>query len=400
MYSDVAKEPASRRRRADGAQSRKRNVDVGTENTPIRLAIIGCGLAVEQCHLPALRRIAGLELVALVDSDLARLNRIADRAGVRRRHTDYRAMLDDAGVDLVAVCAPPQFHAEIGFAVFDAGKHLFMEKPLALSLHDADLLVERMTGAAGKALIGFNLRWHRLIRRARSIIEGGALGPLATIQTKFTSATAFPRELSTWRQRHDWGGGVLFDLGIHHFDLWRFLAGCEVDELFVHRRVDGPGHERATVCAMMANGVLVTSSFSHGVSDTNELDICGAKASLRLSCYRSDSLRIYENGAPRGAVRHWPGDAFQALRNVPQSFARLFDGGDIIASYRAQWQHFVDAIRSGAPIQPSFEEGRSALQIALAAAQSARNGQPVRLAQAAGTIAPLATAAPGTSIVS
>ena len=372
---------------------------MGTEKPPLRLAIIGCGLAVEQCHLPALRKIAGLALVALVDSDLARLNRIADRAGVRRRHTDYRTMLNDAGVDLVAVCAPPQLHAEIGLAVFDAGMHLFMEKPLALSLHDADRLVERTAGAGGKALIGFNLRWHRLIRRARSIIDGGGLGPLATIHTTFTSASAFPREVSAWRQRHDWGGGVLFDLGIHHFDLWRFLAGSEVEELFVHRRTDGPGHDRATVCAMMANGVLVTSSFSHGVSDTNELDICGAKASLRLSCYRSDSLRVYENDAPSGAVRHWPGDAVQALRNVPQSFARLFDGGDIIASYRAQWQHFVDAIRNGAPIKASFEEGRSALQIALAAVQSASNGQPVRLAQAAGTTAPLAAAAPDTSTV-
>ncbi|HEV2978370.1 MAG TPA: Gfo/Idh/MocA family oxidoreductase [Casimicrobiaceae bacterium] len=370
---------------------------MGTASSPLRLAIIGCGLAVEQCHLPALRKIAGLELVALVDSDLARLNRIADRAGVRRRHTDYRAMLNDAGVDLIAVCAPPHLHAEIGLAVVDAGKHLFMEKPLALSLHDADRLVERTTAAGAKALIGFNLRWHRLIRRASSIIDAGGLGQLATIHTTFTSASGFRREDSAWRQRQDWGAGVLFDLGIHHFDLWRFLVGCEVEELFAHRRSDGPGHERATVCAMMANGVLVTSAFSHGVSDTNELEICGAKASLRLSCYRSDSLRVYENGAPRGAVRHWPGDAVRVLRNVPQAFARLLDGGDVIVSYRAQWQHIVDAIRSGAPIKPSLEEGRSALQIALAAAQSARSGRPVRVAQAAGAIAPLATAAPGTS---
>ena len=103
-------------------------------------------------------------------------------------------MLNEAGVDLVAVCAPPQLHAEIGFAVVDAGKHLFMEKPLALSLHDADRLMKRAAGAGGKALIGFNWRWHRLICRTRSIINEGALGPLATMHTTFTSASAFPRE--------------------------------------------------------------------------------------------------------------------------------------------------------------------------------------------------------------
>ena len=372
---------------------------MGATNPPLRLGIIGCGLAVERCHLPALRKIAGLELIALADSDPARLNRIAGRAGVQRRHTDYRAMLNDPGVDLVAICAPPRLHAEIGFAAVDAGKHVLMEKPLALSLRDADRLVERAAGAGCKAMIGFNLRWHRLIRRAWSIIGSGALGPLTTMHTTFTSTSAYPREDSAWRQRHDLGGSVLFDLSVHHFDLWRFLAGCAVEEVFAYRRTDGPGCERATVSAVMANGTLVTSSFSHGLSDTNELEICGAKASLRLSCYRSDSLRVYENGAPRGAVQQWPGDAVRALRNVPQAFGRLLDGGDIIASYRAQWQHFADAIRNGAPIEPGFEAGRSALQIALAAEKSARDGRPVRIAEAAGAIASLAATAPGTGTI-
>jgi len=177
------------------------------------------------------------------------------------------------------------------------------------------------------------------------------------------------------------------------------LTGCEVDELFAHRRTDGPGHERATVSAVMAKGVLVTSLFSHGVSDTNELEICGAKASLRLSCYRSDSLRVYDNRAPGGAARHWAGDGIRALRNTPQTFARLLDGGDVIASYRAQWQHFAHAIHRGTTVKPGLAEGRSALQIALAAVQSAHTGRRIRVAQAADAIAPLATATPGTRIV-
>jgi len=371
---------------------------VRTAPSPLRLAIIGCGLVVEQCHLRVLGKIAGIELVALADGDLARLTRIADRAGVRRRHSDYRALLDDGSIDLVAVCAPPQLHAEIGLAVLDSGKHLFLEKPLALSLHDADRLVKRATGAGRQALIGFNFRWHRLIRQARSIMDGGGLGPLATMHTTFASASAFRQQDSAWRQRQDFGG-VLVDLGIHHFDLWRFLAGSEVAEVLVHRRTDGPGHERATVSAAMANGVLVTSSFSHGVSDTNELEVCGAKARLRLSCYRFDSLRVTENGAPRGAVRQWPGDAARGLRNVPQAIARLLDGGDIIDSYRSQWQSFVDAVRNNAPIKPDLEDGRSALQIALAAAQSARGGRSVRVDEATDPIVSLAAIAPGISSV-
>lgn len=365
-----------------------------TAPSPLRLAIIGCGLVVEQCHLPALRKIAGLKLVALADRDLERLTRMADRAAVERRHTDYRALLDDSSIDLVAVCAPPQLHAEIGLAVLDAGKHLLLEKPLALSLDDADRLVRHSAGAGGQALIGFNFRWHRLVRQARSIIAGGGLGALATMHTTFASASAFRQQDTAWRQRHDFGG-VLVDLGIHHFDLWRFMTGSEVSDVLAHRRTDGPGHERATVSAAMTDGVLVTSSFSHGVCDTNELEICGAKASLRLSCYRFDSLRVSENGAPRGAVRHWPGEAARGLRNVPQAIARLLDGGDIVDSYRGQWQSFVDAVRNNTPIEPGLADGRSALQIALAAAQSARTGRAVTVDQATDASVSFTAVAPG-----
>ena len=370
-----------------------------TEPSPLRVAIVGCGLVVEQCHLPALRKIAALELVALADHDVTRLTRIADGAGIRRRHCDYRALLaDDPSIDLVAVCAPPQFHAEIGLAVLDAGKHLFLEKPLALCLQDANRLVKRTASARGQALIGFNFRWHRLVRQARSIIEGGGLGPLATMHTTFASASAFRQQDAAWRQRQD-VGGVLVDLGIHHFDLWRLVTGSEVTDVLAQQRTDGPGHERATVSAVMANGVLVTSSFSHGMRDANELEICGAKASLRLSCYRFDSLLVSENVAPRGAVRHWPRDAARILRNVPQAIARLLDGGDIIDSYRGQWQAFVDAVRNNIPIKPGLADGRSALQIAFAAAQSARTGRRSEWMKQADATASLTAITPSISTV-
>jgi myo-inositol 2-dehydrogenase / D-chiro-inositol 1-dehydrogenase len=366
---------------------------VGSENPPLRLAVIGCGRVVEQCHLPALRTFAGLEVAALVDSDPDRLDRVAGGLGVRRRYRDYREMLNDGAVDVVAVCAPPHLHAEIGLAVLDAGKHLFLEKPLALSLADADRLVERAAAARGKALAGFNLRWHRLVRLAQHVIDNGELGLPATMHTEFTSATAFPAEGSAWRRQHDLGGGVLFDLGIHHFDLWRFLMRCEVEEVFAHRQADGGEVECVTVNATMANGALVTASFSHGVSDTNELEVHGRKARLRLSCYRFDSLHVDHNTAPRGPMHDWLAAMGRALRIVPQAAGRLLRGGDVIASYRAEWQHFIDVIRNGAPVQCGFEDARSALQITLAAIESASCGQPVRVARAAGAIAPLAAPA-------
>jgi len=362
-------------------------------NSPLRLALIGCGRVVEQCHLPALRVLDGVKLVALVDSDSARLDQISDKLDVRQRHSDYRTTLVDANVDAVAVCTPPQFHLEMALAVLDSGKHLFLEKPIALNLTDADRIAHRAAGAPGKSMAGFNLRWHRLVRQAQAIVAGGQLGAVVTMHTVFASAAAFPAQHSDWRRRDDLGGGVLFDLGIHHFDLWRFLMQCEVEELFAQRRHDGSGHEYVTVSAAMANGVLVTSSFSHGMSDINEIEICGTKARLSLSCYRFDSLRVQPNDAPAGAMRSWLNGALGALRNAPHAAGQLLRGGDVIASYRDEWRHFSEAIRNNTPVQCNLEDGRSAVCVTMAAVESASRGRPVRLTQGRQADAQLATSA-------
>lgn len=356
---------------------------------PLRLALVGCGRVIERCHLPALRSLADLELVALVDPDATRLTALSQRTGVRRCDADYRAMLEDGSIDIVAVCAPPLLHGEIGLAVLDTGKHLFMEKPLALSLDDADRLVQRSAAAEVQAMVGFNLRWHRLIRQAQNVLAGGGLGAPVTMHTTFTSRSAFPAHDSQWRRRPDLGGGVLIDLGVHHFDLWRFLMRCEVEEVYVRQHLNEPGVECLAVSATMTNGALITGSFSHGVSDSNELEICGTRGRLSLSCYRFDSLRIDQN-APRGALRSWTDGVIRALRSAPSAAIRWRQGGDTIASYRDQWRHFVDAIRGRIPLECGLEQGRSALRVALAAAQSASIGRPVSVAHATGSITPLA----------
>ena len=352
------------------------------ENPLLRLVLIGCGRVAEQCHLPALAGLDGIKVVAVADPDPVRLNKIGNQLGVRRRHADYREMLSDGQADVVAVCTPPHLHLEMGLAALDAGKHLFLEKPPALTLGDADRVADRAAAVeTSKAMAGFNLRWHPLVRQARSIIACGQLGAVVTMHTVFTSATAFPVQHSNWRGREGLGGDVLFDLGIHHFDLWRFLMECEVEELFARRRYDGSGCEYVTVTAAMANGALVTSAFSHGAIDINEIEICGTKARLCLSCYRFDSLRISPNDAPAGAVRSWFNSAVGALRNAPRAVEQLLHGGDVIASYRAEWRHFIEAIRNNAPVQGNLEDGRRAVRVTLAAVDSASSGQPIRLAQ-------------------
>src|SRR5215813_5754774 len=95
----------------------------------IQLGVIGCGGVTETRHLPALRNLPGVEVVAVADLDPDRLKRVADQFSIRRRYSNFSPLLDDPAIEVVAVCVPAQFHVEVALAALEAGKHLFIEKP-------------------------------------------------------------------------------------------------------------------------------------------------------------------------------------------------------------------------------------------------------------------------------
>jgi predicted dehydrogenase len=168
-----------------------------TANLRIRLGIVGCGRVTETRHLPALRYLKNAEVVALADVSVDRLNKVADLFRVKDRYTDYQRLLSNPSIDTVAVCVPAQFHVEIGLAASDAGKHVFIEKPLALTLKDCDLLTQRAKRSSSKVMVGFNVRWHRLVREARDIVQRGTLGTHQMIRTVLSS---YHEDVPQWRK--------------------------------------------------------------------------------------------------------------------------------------------------------------------------------------------------------
>ncbi len=118
----------------------------------IRLGLVGCGNVTENRHLPALQQVSGIEVVAVADTDERQLNKVADRFHIKKRYTGLSSILDDSDIDAVGVITPVQFHAEMAMEVMSAGKHLFLEKPLALRLDQADQLVEK---AAASTVSGY-----------------------------------------------------------------------------------------------------------------------------------------------------------------------------------------------------------------------------------------------------
>ena len=350
----------------------------------IRLGIVGCGNIMQLRHLPALRQARGIEVVALSDVDVARLRSVADEFKVAHRYQDYRELVESGGVDAVAVCTPPRFHAVVALAALRAGKHVFVEKPLALSLEECDGMIERAAhDETLKVLVGFNLRWHRLLCEARDAVFRGELGEVKLVRTAFTSGVRLRADFAEWRRRQETGGGALFELGVHHFDLMRFLLGSEAAEVYA---TSATGDETAIVAARMLSGAQVVAAFSEATGENHEIEIYGDKGWLRVACYCADGLGKLK-------LAQYPGAMPVRLRRLKQSFLELPQmlrqsrrGGDTVASYAGQWQHFAEAITRDAPVQSTLVDGRRALEIALAAWESNSTKRAVTLTSASETM--------------
>ena len=187
---------------------------------PVRVGLIGCGRVALERHLPALESLSSARVVAVADVDANQLAMVADRFQIVRRATDFRTLVDDPEIDALAVCVPAQRHVVVALAALGAGKHLLIEKPLALDLDECDLLIEKAAESISKVTVGFNLRWHRLLREGREMIRRGDLGEIEFIRTTLTT---HHDKVPEWTKRREDGGGALNDMAVHHFDLWRFL---------------------------------------------------------------------------------------------------------------------------------------------------------------------------------
>jgi myo-inositol 2-dehydrogenase / D-chiro-inositol 1-dehydrogenase len=349
-------------------------------STPVSLGIVGCGNATSQIYLPLLAGHRRFRVAAAAEADSGRLHAVADRFGIKRRFLDYRELLAGEDIEAVAVVTPPRSHAEIGCAALAAGKHLFIDKPLAMTVAECDQLVKMAAASSLSVLVGLNFRWHRLIRRARERVRSGALGRIRAIRSVYThwhpGDTAQP-----WQRERGLGGGVIFNDGVHHFDLWRFLLDCPVTRIYAASR-PSPEFEDDTcsVTAEMANGVLASGVFSFSTSPNSELEIFGERGRLVISCYEFDGLEFFSNSTYPGSIGRRLRRMLSTFGSLPPALPNTRRGGDFAATHVDLWEHFADCVRGGATPMCTLEDGKHAVQVALSALESVESGRPVCIA--------------------
>jgi predicted dehydrogenase len=344
---------------------------------PVKVGVIGCGKVAMARHLPTLKDLDGAVVTAIADVDQEKLNSANEKFQIAKSYLGHERLLQESDVDAVAICVPLQFHAEVALDAIAAQKHILLEKPLAMSLDEADALLEKAAGSDVKILMGYNKRWHRLVRKTKEIIQEGSLGEVRMIQVIFSTGHR-NRYIPEWRLHRKKGGGNIVENGSHFYDLWHFFLQKDVQKVSaLSHSTDKVDDEPSIITAETENGVFLNCVLSDFLPDRLEMEIFGEECVLHASLHRFDGLEFIPLGSYAGNVKSRLKRTTGFLKGLPAGIKQARWGGDYQTSYRAMWQHFLDAIHNDTIVECTLEDGRRSLQVALAAVESASTGKTV-----------------------
>lgn len=188
----------------------------------IRLGIVGCGAVTARSYLPALQGMDGFSVLALVDPQIERATALASRFGIAHCSRDYREILNE--VDAVIAALPHHLHAPIGVSILSSGKHLLMEKPLAMNSEGCGALIEAASQYNGVLAVGQIRRYMSSYIGMKEWLEKRVLGEVHSFDIEEGQLYNWPVASDFFFQADKSGGGVLIDTGAHILDavLWWF----------------------------------------------------------------------------------------------------------------------------------------------------------------------------------
>ena len=238
---------------------------------PVRLGLIGPRGFGAFCT-GAYHDARAARVVAFAGRDEASLTALAAQHGVPRTYTDWRAMLQDPNVEAVHIVTPPNLHAEMAIAALQAGKHVFVEKPLATSDADAQAILEAAQKADLVAGINYVMRYNPLYRIVETIARAGWLGPLTHVGFE-NYASDEGLDDAHWFWDPAQSGGIFVEHGVHFFDIVGAIAGAPVRDVSgrTWTRADGTGkQDRVQALVTYENGI--EASFYHAFNRPGALE--------------------------------------------------------------------------------------------------------------------------------
>jgi len=339
-----------------------------------KVGIVGYGAAA-RAHIEAVNAIEDAEVAAVVSS------RSQDADELSRRHgssitcyTDLDSLLAESGVDVVSICSYHKDHARQAVATAQAGKHLIIEKPLALTVEDCRAVSEAVETSGVQVCVCFECRYSSQFLATRAVLDQGLLGSLHYGEVDYYHGIGPWIRQFEWNIKKDWGGSSLLTAGCHALDGLLLFLGSDVEEVSSYwtssSNEDFARYEYATSSVTILKFASGRIGKVASVIDCLQpyyfhVHLVGSEGSLLDDKFHSNLLRGLDKG-------EWS-----------RLHMNMLDSGDVMDHpYETQFRAFFDSLARGEPIPlTSLDDAVRTHEVIFAADRSAELGRPVRLSE-------------------
>ncbi len=369
----------------------------------LRVGLVGFGF-IGPHHLEAIRRTGLGDVVSIATRHAAAARAEAERFGIAHSTGDWRTLVADPDIDVIDIATPTGLHAPIALAAVAAGKHVIVDKPLALTSAEAKKMLAAARRAGVVHAVTFNIRYNVMLQHARALIARGDLGAIRLVRGHYLQEWLLKETDFNWRLDPAQAGalGMVADAGAHWYDLAEHLTGHRITRVLadlstaVPTRVTAGGRrtrvqvpDLGLILCEFANGArgqFATSALCAGHKNDLTIEVAGSVASARWEQERPDELWLGHRDQPNQLVRKDPPLLDPSVRH----YAAL-PGGHAEAwpdAFRNLMRNILGFIAAGRDPReadelafPTFATGlRIALLVDAIAASAAAGGrwQPVK----------------------
>jgi myo-inositol 2-dehydrogenase/D-chiro-inositol 1-dehydrogenase len=330
----------------------------------LKLGVIGAG-RIGKVHTATLvQNVPNAVVVALADTNLDSAKELAKSFGITSVFSNYMDVINHPEVEAVVICSPTDTHARYIIDAAKAGKHIFCEKPVDLSLEVIKGAIKAVSAAGVKLMVGFNRRFDPNFAKIKQLVVDGKIGDPHILKITSRDPAPPPAEYSAV------SGGMFMDMTIHDFDMARFIAGSEVTEVYTNATVlvdpaigKAGDVDTAIITLTFANGAI-------GVIDNSRKAVYGYDQ--RVEIFGSKGMLSADNNFPEN-------HRYYASDGVHGSLPLNFFMDRYLEAYANEMKIFCDAVINNQKLPVDGNDGLMSVAIALAAKKSQLEHRPVKL---------------------
>ncbi len=298
----------------------------------IQVGLVGCGSIAQIAHLPTLKKLKGVELVALCDADIRKASILADRFSIPNVFGDIEEMFQKCKLDAVFILTPNNLHLPMSLIALENGAHVFVERPAARNAAETRRIADAAKRHDRKVLVGMHTRFRRDIMSLKGLLDRKIVGDIFFVKAEWFQARLQAIKQPWWLNRKIAGGGVLIDLGIQLLDAsWWLLSRPKLKSVKAHKTQINSDINVEDFCSVymeFTNGLKL--AFDVGWSfplerDRFHAELFGNSGTCTLNPFRVQRL--------------WKGKTFDETPNIVQSGRILFK-----RAYETEISHFIGTI--------------------------------------------------------